>query len=149
MKTTTFIVPAAAVALVCAGSPVAGASISEPPGTLLSIADVPASLDLVNIAGLVIMALVVTALAFVLWFAAVQGAGGPAAVAPMMLLTPITAFALDALFRGFVPSPLQSLGVVVVIVSLLYGQHVDRRAFRVARHHAPSARQLAKGIPAE
>ena len=43
MKTTTFIVPAAAVALVCAESPVAGASISEPPGTLLSIADVPAS----------------------------------------------------------------------------------------------------------
>ncbi len=113
------------------------------------LGDVPASLDLVNIAGLVIMALVVTALAVVLWFAAVQGAGGPAAVAPMMLLTPITAFALDALFRGFVPSPLQSLGVVVVIVSLLYGQHVDRRAFRVARHHAPSARQLAKGIPAE
>lgn len=72
---------------------------------------VPASLDLVNIAGLVIMALVVTALAFVLWFAAVQGAGGPAAVAPMMLLTPITAFALDAFFRGFVPSPLRSSGL--------------------------------------
>lgn len=106
------------------------------------LGDVPSSLSAVNLLGLAIMALIVTALAFALWFSAVQAAG-PSAVAPMMLLTPLTAFALDAIFRGFVPSVVQSLGVAVVVGSLLYGQHVDRRAFRVARHHAPSARQVA------
>lgn len=113
--------------------------------------DVPASLSMINILGLTIIALVVTALAFVLWFSAVQAAG-PSAVAPMMLLTPLTAFALDAVFRGFLPSPVQALGVAIVIASLLYGQHVDRRAFRIAHHHAPSPRQVAAkaaAVPAE
>lgn len=110
------------------------------------LGDIPTSLSAVNILGLTIIALIVTALAFALWFSAVQSAG-PSAVAPMMLLTPLTAFALDAIFRGFLPSPVQSLGVAIVIGSLLYGQHVDRRAFRVAHHHAPSARQAATTSP--
>ncbi|TRW93045.1 EamA family transporter [Paracoccus sp. M683] len=112
------------------------------------LGDVPASLTVENILGLTIMALVITALAFVLWFGAIQKAG-PSAVAPLMLLTPLTAFALDALFRGFIPTPIQSLGVAIVIGSLLYGQHVDRRAFRVAHHHKPSARQASQKVPAE
>lgn len=108
----------------------------------LLLGDIPASLTAVNILGLTIVALVLTALAFLLWFGAVERAG-PANVAPMMLLTPLTAFALDAVFRGFLPSPVQAVGVAIVIGSLLYGQHVDRRAFRIAHHHAPSARQVA------
>lgn len=91
--------------------------------------DVPATLTATNVVGLVIIALFITALAFVLWFGAVQAAG-PSVVAPMMLLTPLTAFALDALFRGFLPSPVQALGVVIVIASLLLGQFIDRRAMR-------------------
>ena len=109
----------------------------------LALGDIPTSLTGVNVLGLTIVALFLTALAFVLWFTAIEGAG-PAAVAPLMLLTPLTAFVLDGLVRGVIPSPLQSVGVAVVIGSLLYGQHVDRRAFRVAQHHAPSARQLAQ-----
>lgn len=109
----------------------------------LALDDIPTSLTGVNVLGLTIVALFLTALAFVLWFTAIEGAG-PAAVAPLMLLTPLTAFVLDGLVRGVIPSPLQSVGVAVVIGSLLYGQHVDRRAFRVAQHHAPSARQLSQ-----
>lgn len=104
--------------------------------------DIPASLTGENAIGLIVMALVITALAFVLWFGAVQKAG-PSAVAPLMLLTPLTAFALDAVFRGFVPTPIQSVGVAIVIASLLYAQHVDRRAFRVAQHNKPSMAQSA------
>ncbi|WP_118134220.1 DMT family transporter [Oceanicella sp. SM1341] len=106
------------------------------------LGDVPDRLTALNFAGLAIVALLITALPFVLWFTGIQGAG-PSAVAPMLLLTPITAFVLDAVFRGMVPTPVQALGVAIVIASLLYGQHVDRKAFRIAHHHAPSPRQEA------
>jgi len=106
----------------------------------LLMGDVPETITGLNILGLVIIALAITALPFVLWFTGIQGAG-PSAVAPLLLLTPITAFILDAIFRGVVPSPIQAVGVAIVIGSLLYGQHVDRKAFRVAHHHAPSAKQ--------
>ncbi|QFQ89873.1 EamA family transporter (plasmid) [Paracoccus kondratievae] len=106
------------------------------------LGDIPASLSGINILGLAILALFLTSLAFVLWFTAIAGAG-PSAVAPLLLLTPLTAFVLDGLVRGVIPSSIQSVGVAIVIGSLLYGQHVDRRAFRPAHHHAPSARQVA------
>lgn len=106
------------------------------------LGDVPATLSGTNSLGLGILALFLTSLAFVLWFTAISGAG-PSAVAPLMLLTPLTAFLLDGLVRGVIPSPIQSVGVAIVIGSLLYGQHVDRRAFRPAHHHAPSAKQQA------
>lgn len=105
--------------------------------------DIPGTLSGTNILGLAILALFLTSLAFVLWFTAIAGAG-PSAVAPLMLLTPLTAFVLDGLVRGVIPSPIQSVGVALVIGSLLYGQHVDRRAFRPAHHHAASARQMAQ-----
>lgn len=107
------------------------------------IGDVPATLTGTNILGLAILAVVLTSVAFVLWFTAIAGAG-PSAVAPLMLLTPLTAFVLDGLVRGVIPSPIQSVGVAIVVGSLLYGQHVDRRGFRVAHHHEPSARQIAE-----
>ena len=116
---------------------VAGVELSV---VALVMGDLPAGLSLTNVAGLTIVALLITALPFVLWFTGIQGAG-PSAVAPLLLLTPITAFILDAVVRGMLPSPVQAVGVAIVIGSLLYGQHVDRKAFRVAHHHAPSARQ--------
>ncbi|AXK79992.1 permease [Pseudolabrys taiwanensis] len=109
-------------------------------GVELSVAaivcsDLPAGITALNVVGFVVLGLFITALAFVLWFKAIEGAGA-AHVAPFFLLTPVTAFILDAAFRSFVPSPVQAGGVVLVIASLLYSQHVDRRAFRPAHHHA-------------
>jgi len=108
-------------------------------GVELSIAaiiwsDIPSSMTALNAIGFVILGLFVTALAFALWFKAIEGAGA-AHVAPFFLLTPVTAFILDAVFRGFVPNAVQAGGVVLVIASLLYSQHVDRRGFRPAHHH--------------
>ncbi|MCA0044842.1 DMT family transporter [Celeribacter litoreus] len=120
---------------------IAGAELSI---VALVLGDIPESLVMTNVLGLGILALVITALPFYLWFTGIHGAG-PSAVAPMMLLTPITAFVLDAVFRGAVPSPLQAVGVAIVIGSLFYGQHVDRKAFRPAHHHAPSERQKSQG----
>lgn len=100
----------------------------------LYLNDVPGSLNGLNVVGLSVLALLVTALPFALWFGAIRDAGA-ASVAPMLLLTPLTAFALDAIFRAVVPTTLQGIGMAVVIGSLLYGQHTDRRAFRVAHHH--------------
>ncbi|WP_236638260.1 DMT family transporter [Mangrovicoccus ximenensis] len=116
---------------------IAGAELAV---VALLLGDIPDSLTATNIAGLAIVALAITALPFVLWFTGIQGAG-PSAVAPLLLLTPVTAFVLDAAVQGIIPTPVQALGVAVVIGSLLYGQHVDRKAFRVAHHHAPSAKQ--------
>lgn len=99
----------------------------------LVLSDIPATITAANVAGLTILALFITALAFAAWFKAIEGAGA-AHVAPFFLLTPITAFALDAIFRGFVPNMVQASGVVLVIASLLYSQHVDRRGFRPAHH---------------
>lgn len=97
------------------------------------IGDIPATITGENIFGFAVLALLITALAFVLWFKAIEGAGA-AAVAPFFLLTPITAFVLDAIFRGVVPGAIQLAGVGLVIASLLYSQHVDRKAFRPAHH---------------
>lgn len=91
------------------------------------LGDIPSSLDLTNIVGLAIVALLLTAVTFVLWFKAIQGAGA-AAIAPLFLLTPLTAFVLDAIFRGVVPSWMQAAGVAIVIISLLYSQYIDRKA---------------------
>ena len=112
---------------------VAGVQLSA---VALLVNDVPVTLTGTNVLGFAILALVVTALAFALWFKAIAGAGA-AAVAPFFLLTPITAFILDAVFRGFLPSLIQAIGVVLVIASLLYSQHVDRKGFRPAHHVHP------------
>lgn len=101
------------------------------------VGDIPATLSPLNLLGFTVIALFVTALAFALWFRAIEGAGA-AHVAPFFLLTPITAFVLDAIFRGFVPNPVQIAGVALVIGSLLYSQHVDRRGFRPAHHVHPA-----------
>lgn len=101
------------------------------------LGDIPATLTPANIGGLAILALLLTAVAFWLWFRAIEGAG-PSAVAPFFLLTPVTAFVLDAVFRGVTPGGIQLVGVALVIGSLLYSQHVDRRGFRPAHHVHPA-----------
>ncbi len=94
--------------------------------------DIPSSLSVVNITGFIILALFLTALAFVLWFRGIEGAG-PSAVAPFFLLAPVTAFIMDAVFNNMVPGWLQIGGILLVLVSLLYGQLVDRRSLQAAR----------------
>lgn len=90
------------------------------------LGDIPASLTPMNGLGLAIVAFALTSLPFVLWFRAIKGEGA-AGVAPFLLLTPIVAFALDTLIRNIVPSPLQGLGVLFVIIGLLMNILVGRR----------------------
>ncbi|MDB5601749.1 MAG: pecM [Xanthobacteraceae bacterium] len=80
--------------------------------------DMPGTITSINVLGLAIMALALTSLPFFLWFKGIHGEGA-ASVAPFFLLIPIVAFALDAIVKGVVPSPLQALGVVLVIAGLI------------------------------
>jgi probable blue pigment (indigoidine) exporter len=93
--------------------------------------DVPASVSAPNVVAFVYIALVGTSLAYALWFHGIEGAGA-SAVAPFFLLIPIVAFALDALLRGLVPTPIQGVGAVIVLSSLLVGQQFGQR------HPAPT-----------
>jgi probable blue pigment (indigoidine) exporter len=83
--------------------------------------DMPAAISFANVLGFVIMALLLTALPFMLWFKAIAKAGA-VVVAPFVLLVPITAFVLDALIKGFVPTTSQVIGAGIVIAGLLLSQ---------------------------
>jgi probable blue pigment (indigoidine) exporter len=67
-----------------------------------------------------------------LWFKAIAKAGA-VVVAPFVLLVPITAFVLDALIKGLVPTTLQVVGAAIVIAGLLLNQWTPKaRALAVA-----------------
>ncbi|WP_086927422.1 DMT family transporter [Acidovorax carolinensis] len=83
--------------------------------------DLPTVITVTHIAGFVILAVLLTAVPFVLWFGAIARAG-MVVVAPFFLLVPITAFVLDALIKGFVPTGLQIVGAVIVVAGLLLSQ---------------------------
>lgn len=99
------------------------------------LGDIPSALTPVNGLGLVIVAFALTSLPFLLWFKAIKNEGA-AGVAPFLLITPIVAFALDALVRGIAPSPLQGVGVLLVIIGLLMNIRSARRGATYGRHHA-------------
>jgi probable blue pigment (indigoidine) exporter len=106
----------------------------------LVMGDLPASVSVVNVAGFALMAIVLTALPFALWFRAI-GQIGVVAVAPFFLLVPITAFVLDAVVKGFVPTALQLAGAAVVIAGLILSQLSPRSgslAYRKATGMRPS-----------
>ncbi|MBV5265917.1 DMT family transporter [Pinisolibacter aquiterrae] len=98
----------------------------------LVLGDAPVTMTSVNLLGLAIVALVLTSLPFFLWFKAIHGAGA-ANVAPFFLLTPIVAFALDALVRGIVPNMQQSLGMALVIGGLVMNIAAARRTTQEAK----------------
>lgn len=99
----------------------------------LAAGDYPeAGLTLVNVLGFAILALALTALPFLVWFRAVSH-GGAAGVMPFILLTPVTAFVLDALFKQLMPSMLQIAGGVVVIAALLINQYSAKAAIMQAK----------------
>ncbi len=87
--------------------------------------DLPSVITPTNIAGLVILAVLLTAVPFALWFRAIDS-GGMVLVAPYFLLVPITAFALDAIVKGFVPTGLQIMGAAIVVAGLLLSQWVPK-----------------------
>jgi len=87
----------------------------------LALNDLPTALTATHALGFAILAVVLTAVPFALWFRAIAGAGA-VAVAPYFLLVPVTAFILDALITGFVPSFAQSAGAAIVLGSLIMNQ---------------------------
>jgi probable blue pigment (indigoidine) exporter len=97
------------------------------------IGDVPATLTVQNVLGFAYVGLIGTSAAYALWFNAIEGAGA-SAVAPFFLLIPIVAFTLDAQVRGLIPTPVQGLGALIVLGSLLIGQQLTKR--KAAGHPA-------------
>ncbi len=87
----------------------------------VAIGDLPGAISGMNVLGLVVLALLLTALPFVLWFRAIVALGA-ASVIPFILVTPVVAFVLDAAVKGVVPSALQVVGVVLVMAGLVVNQ---------------------------
>jgi probable blue pigment (indigoidine) exporter len=99
--------------------------------------DLPTTITATNLLGVAYLGLIGTAVAYALWFHAIEKAGA-SAVAPFFLLIPIVAFALAATIRGLVPTMTQVLGAAVVLGSLLIGQQAAKR--QTAPHHRHSNR---------
>ena len=97
----------------------------------LVIGDLPGSVDWTNVLGLAILAVVLTAVPFILWFRAIVALGA-ASVIPFVLITPVVAFIHDAVIRSVVPSPLQVVGVLLVMTGLIVNQWAGARAMKPA-----------------
>lgn len=95
----------------------------------LIIGDVPTAITWTNALGLMILAVVLTALPFILWFRAIVALGA-ASVIPFVLVTPVVAFILDAVIRSVAPSPLQLVGVALVMAGLIVNQWAGTRVAR-------------------
>ncbi len=78
-----------------------------------------------NMAGLVWLGLIGAAATYALWFRGVARLE-PGAVSMLGMLSPVTAVALGWLWLGQTLSPLQSLGAVIVLLSVWGGQRVNR-----------------------
>jgi probable blue pigment (indigoidine) exporter len=85
--------------------------------------DVPNTITAENIAGFAYLALIGTALAFVLWFYGIVRMD-PGKVAPLVLFSPLVAFVLDAVIRGLLPSPMQSIGAALIMASVVASQRL-------------------------
>lgn len=105
---------------------------------LISVAaiahDVPSQLDAANVLGLGLLAVALTAVPFALWFGAIERAGA-VAVAPFMLLVPVTAFVLDALVKGVQPTGLQVVGAALVMGGLMLSQRAAGRPGNKSTRH--------------
>ncbi len=92
----------------------------------IAMGSIPAHLTTTNIVGLALLAVFITAIPFALWFKAI-GAIGAVAASPFFLLVPVTAFVLDALIRGIIPTGMQVFGTIVVLGALLLSQWTPKR----------------------
>ena len=96
--------------------------------------DMPSQLNNANLLGLGLLAVALTAVPFALWFGAIERAGA-VAVAPFMLLVPVTAFVLDALVKGVQPTGLQLVGAALVMGGLVLSQKaVGKQGNKSTRH---------------
>lgn len=92
----------------------------------LAFNDIPESVTLINFAGFLILATCLTALPFMLWFKAIAHLGA-VAVAPFFLLIPITAFTLDAIVKGVIPTNSQLMGAALVVIGLFLSQWATKK----------------------
>lgn len=83
----------------------------------LIVGDFGGGITAMNIIAFVILAVVLTGIPFLLWFRAISEIG-MVNVMPFILLTPVTALALDAIFKHIIPGPMQMLGVLIVVGAL-------------------------------
>ena len=100
--------------------------------------DVPHQLNAANVLGLGLLAVALTAVPFALWFGAIERAGA-VAVAPFMLLVPVTAFVLDALVKGEQPTALQVVGAVLVMGGLVLSQKAAGKPGNKSTRHVRNA----------
>lgn len=84
----------------------------------LIVGDYTTSLTTTNIAGFVILAVILTGIPFLLWFRAISRIGA-VNVMPFVLLTPVTALVMDAGIKHIIPNLIQMVGVAIVMLALL------------------------------
>ncbi len=87
-----------------------------------------------NILGFAWLTLVGGAVSYVFWFRGIARLG-PNAIAPLGLLSPVTAVALGAIVLGQVPQPVQLAGMALVLFSVWLGGQAGS-ASREARQNA-------------
>ncbi len=87
-----------------------------------------------NILGFAWLTLVGGAVSYVFWFRGIARLG-PNAIAPLGLLSPVTAVALGAIVLGQVPHPVQLAGMALVLFSVWLGGRAGS-ASREARQNA-------------
>lgn len=94
---------------------------------LALVVPLPAEVSAANLLGLAWLGLMGAALSYVAWFRGI-GRLGPGRVAPLALLSPATAVLLGWAVLGQVMTPVQMLGLLVVLGSVLAGQHAGAAA---------------------
>jgi probable blue pigment (indigoidine) exporter len=91
------------------------------------IGDIPGSISGVNLVAFAYLCLVGTALPYFLWFYGIVNAGANR-IASLVLFSPLVAFAMDAIFRGLLPSATQAVGAALIMASVVASQRIGRAA---------------------
>ncbi|MEL6241892.1 MAG: EamA family transporter [Pseudomonadota bacterium] len=101
------------------------------------------SLTTRHMAGFAYLGLIGGALTYILWFRGIAKLG-PSAVAPLGLLSPVAAVLLGWVVLDQSLSQLQSIGIALVLASVWFSQHVQRR---VLSTQTPPAASMPKHEP--
>jgi len=88
-----------------------------------------------NVAGFAYLGLIGAALTYMLWFRGISRLG-PSVVSPLGFLSPVTAVVLGWILLGQILTPLQFVGILVVLGSVWLSQHAQG-----PRPAAPGARE--------
>lgn len=95
------------------------------PAALFAEPPLPAP-SLANVAGFVWLAVIGGAASYFFWFRGISRLG-PTAIAPLGLLSPVTAVCLGAVVLAEIPGPVQALGMVLVLLSVRVGSQASSR----------------------